>query len=164
MITIVNNRKKIKQNVLTLLKTPCGFFYGKVADKISVKDYILKLGTKLLMLNILVIPGEIKTLMCMITNQLMLKSSLKAIYKKENKMEIVYEKRDKPKTIRGYEIPVGTYFTGSIDGNDGLFVRSFGSIVSLDNPKKDYDAYPSDSPIVDNYLPVEIKIIVKNKE
>lgn len=83
-----------------------------------------------------------------------------------SKINIIYPKSN-VKEIRGSEIPVGTYFTGKIGFEAGLFVRSFLGIIKVDDPKYtwSFDAECDLSPPVKNYNLVDVEVkIIRHKE
>lgn len=56
------------------------------------------------------------------------------------------------------DIKVGTVFTGLIGTIRGTFLKSFGSIVHLENPVNDWG--PENAPIVKDYLAVDADLIL----
>lgn len=74
-----------------------------------------------------------------------------------SKINILYPEKE----IKASKISIGTYFTGKVGCETGLFVRSFLGIIKIDDPNctwsfdAEYDVF---APFVKNYHPVDIEI------
>ena len=64
------------------------------------------------------------------------------------------------------DIPIGTVFTGNVlsFGYSGLFLRTYSSVVLLDEPKHDWHCSLLNEVFINNYVPVNAKIIVSEKK
>ena len=66
-------------------------------------------------------------------------------------------------THRGYNIPVGTVFTGDLQwGSEGPYLRACDRIVDLSSPRTTWQCTsPADSPKVYGYVELNAKVVVE---
>jgi hypothetical protein len=64
-------------------------------------------------------------------------------------------------SIHGHAIPIGTAFYGDL--TSGLMLRTYGSIVDLENPANTWggrESEPKKWPTVGGYWPVDARVVV----
>jgi hypothetical protein len=80
-------------------------------------------------------------------------------------VEIVYPSNPAPAVLRGRDVPIGTYFTGTVGLTDtGLFLRISGRIINLERPKTQVWSMAEDidrGPSITDYHPVDLTILIK---
>lgn len=74
---------------------------------------------------------------------------------------IITDKRynKQPTSIRAYDIPLGTVFSGSIL-KESIYYRFFDGIVDLKDPLTSWDVSSTSSPNVLNYVVLNADLIV----
>lgn len=72
-------------------------------------------------------------------------------------INIIDHRRQPPARKCVKDIPIGTYFTGSLY-QEGLHVRTYDGIVLLSDPNSTWNISPA--LMVDNYQPVDVTITI----
>ena len=82
-----------------------------------------------------------------------------------SKLHIQWVDNAEPVSIQ--DIDVGTYFTGRLDSESGLFCRAFEKVIRLSKPHRVWDVpeetHPDDCLKVEDYEEVDLEITISEK-